>query len=108
MTLTEHIIIVSVIAAVTLITRLFPFLLFKKGRSTPKFLQYLGESLAPALFAMLVIYCLKDVQFLSTPHGLPELCSILVIVVIHIIFRKTLVSISVGTALYLILVNLVF
>ena len=108
MTFWQQMIIIGIIAAVTLLTRLFPFLLFKSNKPTPGFLKYLGEALAPAVFAMLVVYCLKDVALLTSPFGIPELISVLIIVVVHILFRKTLVSIGVGSAVYLILVNLVF
>ncbi|MFR7667298.1 MAG: hypothetical protein ACLU00_01715 [Mediterraneibacter faecis] len=34
--------------------------------------QYLGKFLPSAVFGMLVIYCLKNVEVLHGTHGIPE------------------------------------
>ena len=58
--------------------------------------------------AMLVVYCLKSVNLLVSPFGLPELIGVLVVVLLHIWKRNTLLSIAVGTACYMLLVQIVF
>ena len=108
MTITEQIITVAIVALMTMATRFLPFLVFSENRPTPKFLTYLAKALPPAVFGMLVVYCLKGVAPLAYPYGLPELISVATVVILHLGFRKILVSIVGGTALYMILVNLIF
>ena len=55
---------VAVIALVTATLRFLPFLLLR-GRQTPPFIAYLGKVLPFAIMGMLVVYCMKDVDFLS-------------------------------------------
>ena len=56
----------------SLLSRSLPFLLFKPGASLPSYIRYLGKALPSAVFALLVVYCLKDVSLLSGNHGIPE------------------------------------
>ena len=92
MTLVQQIITVGVIVAGTMLTRFLPFLLFPAGKTTPKYIQYLGKVLPPAVFGLLVIYCLKNVQLFSGSHGFPELIAIVVVVVLHLWKRQMLLS----------------
>lgn len=108
MTLTEQIIIIAIAALATMITRFLPFSVFKSGKPTPKFLEYIGKVLPPAVFGMLVVYCLKGVNIASAPYGMPELIGVLAVIVLHLAFRKTLLSIVGGTVIYVLLVNLIF
>ena len=79
-----------------------------KKRQTPKFIEYLGKALPAAVFAMLVVYCLKSVDILTGSHGLPELISIIVVVLLHLWKKQMLLSIAGGTVCYMLLVQLVF
>ena len=99
---------IAVIAAITAGLRFLPFLIFRKGRKTPAFITYLGRVLPYAIMGMLVVFCLKNVSLISAPHGLPELIASALVVVLHVLFRNTLVSILGGTATYMLLVQLVF
>ena len=56
--------------------------------------------LPPAVFGLLVVYCLKNVDLLAWSHGIPELIAILFVIILHLSFRKMLLSIAGGTALY--------
>lgn len=107
MTLTEQLITIAIAAFATVLTRALPFAVFRADKPTPKYVEYLGKALPPAVFAMLVVYCLKDLSPLAFPYALPELISILVVVIIHLLFRKMLLSILGGTVIYLIIVNLI-
>lgn len=100
--------IILVVAAVTFLTRLAPFALFSDGRPTPKWVLYLGGVLPPAIIAILVMYCLRTVQVLSYPFGLPELIASACVVGLHLWRRNTLLSILGGTAVYMLLVQFVF
>ena len=100
--------IILVVAATTFATRLVPFLLFPKGKEIPGIIQYLGKVLTPAVIGMLVIYCLKSVSLISAPHGIPELIAVAVTAGLHVWKRNNLLSIGVGTILYMFLIHAVF
>ena len=108
MTFTEQIITVAMVVLGTMVTRFLPFLVFPAGKETPKYIQYLGKVLPCAVFGLLVIYSLKDVSVLSGNHGIPEMLSILLVVVLHVWKRQMLLSIAGGTVCYMLLVQLVF
>ena len=96
------------VAAATFFTRLLPFLLFPSYKKTPDFVLYLGRVLPYAIMGMLIIYCFKDVEFLSWPFGLPELLAGLFVVLAHKWKHSLLLSIGGGTVLYMVLVQAVF
>ena len=100
--------IIVVVAITTFATRVIPFLLFPKGKEIPKTVQYLGKVLTPAVIGMLVVYCLKNTSVLRAPYGIPELISVLTVAALHIWKRNNLLSIGVGTVLYMVLVQAVF
>ena len=108
MTLTEHIITIAMCVLGTMTMRFLPFLIFSEKRETPKYIQYLGKALPPAIFGMLVVYCLKNVDLLSGSHGIPEALALAVTVALHLWKRKMLLSIAGGTVCYMLLVQLVF
>ena len=108
MTLTQQIITIAIVVLGTTLTRFLPFLLFPAGKPTPKYVRYLGKVLPPAVFGMLVIYCLRNLQPLTPPYALPECISVAVVVIVHLCFRRTLLSVLAGTLCYMLLVQLVF
>lgn len=108
MTLSEQLIIIAMVALGTMVMRFLPFLIFPAGRPTPRYIQYLGKVLPGAIFGMLVIYCLKNVSPLAAPHGIPELLSIAVVVVLHLWKKQMILSMAGGTLLYMVLIQLVF
>ena len=99
-------IIVGVMAAVSALLRFLPFVVFRKR--TPPYIAYLGRVLPPAIIGMLVVYCLKDVTLTAAPYGLPELIACLTVAAVQLWRRSSLWSILAGTAVYLVLVNVVF
>lgn len=104
----RSIVIVLAVAGTIFFTRLIPFLFFPKGKEIPPLVQYLGKVLPPAVIGMLVIYCLKAVSVVSFPFGLPEFIAIAVVILLHVWKRNNLLSIGVGTVLYMFLVQVVF
>jgi branched-subunit amino acid transport protein AzlD len=70
--------------------------------------QYLGHALPSAVFAMLVVYCMKNVSLVSGTHGVPELIATLVTVGLHLWKRQMLISIAGGTVCYMLMRHLVF
>lgn len=74
MTLTEQIITIGMVVLGTIITRFLPFLLFPAGKPVPKYVQYLGKALPSAVFGLLVIYCLKNVDLMQGSHSSQSFC----------------------------------
>lgn len=99
---------IAVMAIVTFLTRALPFLLFDRGSAPPKMVLYLGRVLPPAIIAMLIIYCLKDLSFLTPGAWMPQLISAGVVVALHLWKHNNLLSIFGGTVLYMVLVQVVF
>ena len=108
MTLSQQMLTIAMVVLGTALTRFLPFLIFPSGKPTPKYIQYLGKVLPAAVFGLLVVYCLRNVDPLSGSHGLPELLSILLVVALHLWKRQMLLSIAGGTVCYMLLVQLVF
>lgn len=108
MTTGQRLIMIAMVALGTLITRFLPFILFPDSRPTPKVIQYLGNVLPYCVIALLVVYCLKHVSVVTYAYGLPELIAIVCIVGVHVWKRSSLLSIAVGTVVYMLLVQLVF
>jgi len=104
----RSLLIIAVVSVVTFLTRVIPFLLFPKGKEIPPLVRYLGAALPPAVIGMLVVYCLKSVDFFAYPHAAPEFIAAAVVVALHIWKRNNLLSIGVGTALYMYLIQCVF
>ncbi len=107
MTLTQQILTIAMVVLGTALTRFLPFLIFPSGKPTPKYIQYLGRFLPAAVFGLLVVYCLRNVDLLSGSHGIPELLSILLVIGLHVWKRQMLLSIAGGTIFYMILVQTV-
>lgn len=104
----QQIITILIVIAGTMLTRFLPFFIFPAGKPTPKYIQYLGKALPAAIFGMLVIYCLKNINLLDGSHGIPEAISILLVIVLHLWKRQMLFSIAGGTICYMLLVQFLF
>ncbi|MCQ2070865.1 MAG: AzlD domain-containing protein [archaeon] len=101
MELVEGLAVIAICGIVTLFTRAFPFMVFKDGDRLRPGISYLGYALPAALFAMLVVYCLKDVDFMDGVYGIPEVVSILFTAALHVKWRNMILSIVGGTAFYI-------
>lgn len=98
--------LILIMAALTAALRFLPFVMFSKG--TPKTIVYLGNLLPNAIMAMLVVYCLKNVSFTASSHGIPEALTVFLVAVLHKWKHNMLLSILGGTAVYMVLVQAVF
>lgn len=87
--------------------RALPFVLFGSGRRPPSIISFLGKVLAPAIIALLVVYCfagyVRQGCLQGQLHGLAELSASVLTVALHIWKRNPLLSIAAGTALYMLL-----
>ena len=100
--------LVAVMAAVTFLTRALPFLLFGRGGDPPRVVLYLGKFLPPAVIAMLIVYCYRNVSFASPGGWAPGLIAGTVVVILHVWKKNDMLSIVGGTILYMVLVQAVF
>ena len=105
MTIFQQALTIVLCALGTLLTRFLPFLVFSPKKPTPKYIQYLGSALPGAIFGMLVVYCLRNVDVLHFSHGLPELIAIAITIGLHLWKKQMLFSIAGGTVCYMLLVQ---
>ncbi len=108
LTPTQAALSILVMAGVTFLTRVLPFLLFDHGDHPPRIILYLGSVLPPAIIAMLIVYCLKGVSFAAPAGWVPALLAGLTAAGLHIWKHNDLLSIFGATALYMLLVQAVF
>ncbi|MFI3170815.1 MAG: branched-chain amino acid transporter permease [Eubacteriales bacterium] len=99
---------ILIVGVVTFLTRATPFLLFPEGKEIPPIIQYLGKVLTPAVIGMLVVYCLKGTTVFNYPHGIPEAIAVITVIGLHVWKRNNLLSIGIGTVLYMFLIQVVF
>ncbi|MDR2898256.1 MAG: AzlD domain-containing protein [Spirochaetaceae bacterium] len=91
-------------ALVIFATRAFPFVLFSR-RKPPKLLIFIEKYIPPMIMAVLVVYCFKSVSFTVAPFGIPELGSLLFVVLVHLWQKNAMLSIFGGTILYMVLIG---
>lgn len=104
--ISHSILLIVITALVTLATRAIPFLIFHGDRKMPDFIRRIADGLPPAIIAVLVIYCLKDVLFQISTTAIAAAAAIAVVIVLHLWKRSTLLSIAGGTIIYMILIRL--
>ena len=107
MTNEQIIISIVIISLVTAAIRFLPFLIFT-DKQTPAWVEKLGKTLPFAVMGMLVVYCLKDVSFGETSGYLPALLALLAVVLSYLWKKNTLLSIVLGTVLYMVLIQFIF
>lgn len=105
MTTAQMLATIAIAAAATILTRAVPFIAFPAGRQTPPYIQYLGRVLPGAVFGLLVVYCLREVDVFTGMRGLPETLGVLVAGGTYLWKRNMLLSIAVSTVLYMLIVN---
>lgn len=106
--MTAHTILAIAVAALcTLAMRALPFLFFGKDRPMPQWLAHLGKTLPPAIMAVLVVYCLKDAVAEPVHAGIPEMIGVAIVAASYLWKHKTLPSIVLGTAGYMIALRLI-
>ena len=104
--MTNSVLIIATMSIVTILLRFLPFWVFGENHKTPEIIAYLGTVLPYAIMGMLVVYCLKDTNFLTSPFGIPEIIGCTVTVLLHIWKRNPLISICAGTLFYMFLLRL--
>ena len=103
----QSIVIIAVCAVCTFIERALPFVIFRKGE-VPEVVKYLGKVLPMAIMATLVIYCVKGISFAAVANWVPTVIACAVTVALHLWKHNAFISILGSTAVYMVLVQLVF
>lgn len=108
LTTSQSLIIIGLAALATMTTRFLPFIIFKGNGRANSYINYLGKVLPYSAIGLLVVYCLRNVNFITRPNGLPEAIAILSIIILHNWKENTLLSIGAGTVIYMFLVQQIF
>lgn len=95
-------------ALVTYFVRLAPFVLFGGSVQTPKWVEYAGKYLPPSVMGMLIVYSIKGVDFLAFSASLPVVLAMGSTAILHLWKRNNLLSILGGTAIYMIMIQMIF
>jgi len=104
MTNYEIYIAIAIMTIVNIITRVFPFLFFRKNE-LPSYISFIEKFFPAIIMTILIVYSVKDVEFSLFPYGLKELGAIVFTAILHISFKNYLVSIFAGTIFYMFLVQ---
>ncbi|WP_104685286.1 branched-chain amino acid transporter permease [Helicobacter bizzozeronii] len=101
-----YILMAWVITALTTYAfKVFSFLIFNAKRKAPSWVLYLGRMFGSGAVGMLIIYGIKDGSFGAPPYGLNEILAIVSVAIVHGLLRVFIISVAVGTALYMFLVQ---
>lgn len=95
---------IIIMAAVNFFTRVSPFVFFRK-KEPPRFIVYIERFFPPVIMSILIIYSLKDIDYLVAPYGLIEIGAVIFTALIHVKYNNYLVSIFGGTIFYMFLVQ---
>ena len=105
---THALIVMLVMGGCVLLTRILPVIIFGRSERVPEFILYLGKVIPYTAMGLLLVYCLRDVSILGGTHGVPELIAMAVVVASYLWKRNTIVSVVLGTAVYMVLLQMVF
>lgn len=104
----QALITILAVAAGVMVTRFLPFLFFSGNRKMPAALDNLRQLIPPAMMGLLVIYCLKDIDFSSFPASAAQIVSVGVVVLLHKWKRNSLLSIFGGVGVYMFFLQVIF
>ena len=105
---TSQMLITILVAGVcTFATRVIPFAIFG-NRKVPEIIKYLGKILPPAIIGVLIIYCIKDSYNFQLSTFLPQILGIIITAVMHLWRKNVLLSISIGTISYMLMIHYLF
>lgn len=106
--MTQTFIIICMVTLGTMITRFLPFIVFKNTNSENSYISYLGQVLPFAAIGLLVVYCIKNISFKGIEFWIPEALAVFTTSIVHYLKENTLLSISIGTIVYMVLVQFIF
>lgn len=102
----SHLLILVITASlVTIALRAVPFFIFNPKKGMPLVIKRVAYLLPTAIMGVLVIYCFKDYIVSPAMESIAAALAGIFVVVLHLWKRNTLLSIAVGTAVYMILIR---
>jgi branched-subunit amino acid transport protein AzlD len=96
------ILIVVSLFFLSLTTRALPFLFAAKLSGNAR-MQAVGRRLTSYIMMLLVIYEVNPVSFTTYPYAMPAMLSLLLVIVVHLLFHKPLLSMILGTTSFILL-----
>lgn len=103
----QAILVIVICGAITGLERVLPFLVFRR-KNPPEIIAYVGKTLPMAIMAIMIIFCFKNISFDEAANFAPQLIAGAVTFATHLWKRNMILTIIVGTVLYMILVQLIF
>ena len=91
---------IGVMAIANLLTRALPFLFFN-SKQPPLWIMFIEINFPPIIMTILIFYTLAGIDFANELYGLKEFLGILFTAFLHIRFNNYLVSIFLGTLIYM-------
>lgn len=101
----QILITVGLVVLGTITTRAISFLLFPNPEKTPDFVKYLGKVLPYAVMGLLVVFSYKGLSIENFRGTAFQLIATIIVVGLQIYKRNMLLSIGVGTVVYMVLVQ---
>ena len=103
---TQIFLMIFIPGLITQILRALPFVMFGRRAISPT-IRTLGATLPFAIMAVLVVYCLKSIPTGNLKENLELIVAVLLVAGLHLKKKNTVLSISVGTVFYMVLVYVV-
>jgi branched-subunit amino acid transport protein AzlD len=95
---------IAIVAAITFAQRALPFAVLRTIQSS-RLVENLNRWMPTGLVLILAIYSLQATSFLAAPYGIPEAVALAVTIALHLWRHNAVLSILVGTATYLVILN---
>lgn len=99
------VLVIVLCAAITYFWRVLPFAVFSGKRKMPPVLDSLGKLLPAAVMMILVVYSYRSMMNTDGHTALMMIVAGIVTAVIHLKRRNTILSVFVGTFVYIVLLN---
>ncbi len=104
LTLRQALVAVFCSGAVVVATRVVPFVVFNR-RKIPLAVRFIEKYATTLIMAVLLVYCFKDPIYSVYPYGIPFAACAALSVVIHLLFKNSMVSIFGVTVVYMVAIR---
>ena len=106
MTTTQQAITILVVVLGTLLPRFLPYLIFTEGRRVPQVITDLGRLLPPAVFGLLVVYCLRNVNIADPAQFILSALALVVTAALNFWRSDMLFPMAGGTVAYMVVLRM--
>lgn len=114
---TNSVVLIICAAVVTLVLRAIPFMVFSGDKKMPEGVKRIVDLFPATIMAVLVVYCIKidlyGIKEILCKQGgnmvniISTLIALASVTAVHLWKRNTLISIAVGTVVYMVLIRLI-